>query len=399
MKVLSSKRLITTIIYFLLVGVTGSFVLKDNSAERATADQLLTRVHKKLESVKAMQYRYLLELNYLSENYNNSISGIAFLDFSAPDSLIGFKYQLEDEKVKYVYNGTESFVLDKKQKTMSVNVKPKFENFTGITPFHNSLVTLRKVIPALITDNEITKSVSDTSIAEQDFYLVKLVLNKRVIERLGGFSELTQDRKIIYDIIIDKNSYMPVQIIEGNNINKDFKRSVFSDVTTNPFSPTELTWYYTSYSKDFAITRKKPLVPLALHSPAPDWELPVFDSNQSVRLSQLKGKVVLLEFWTKNCGYSIAAVPKLNSLFKKFQGKDLVVLGVNLHDKMEDIHNFNQRTKPNYKTVYDGQKVAEEYGVSFYPTIILLNKNGQVLSYGELNESALNNLILKALKE
>ena len=399
MKGLTSTRLMTTVVYFFIFGLMGSFVLKDSNTDRTTADQLLTQVHKKLESIKAIQYGYLLELNYPSENYTSSISGTAFLDFSVRDSLIGFTYQLEDAHTKYVYNGTESFFLDKRQKTMRVNVQPKFENFTGITPFHNSLVTLGKAIPALITDNEIIKSASDTSIADQGFYLIKLVLNKRVIERLGGFSELTQDRKIIYDIIIDKNTYLPVQMLERNNVNKDFKRSVFNDVTTDPSRPAELTWYYTTYVKDFAVTRQKPVVPLALDSAAPDWELPVFDSNQSVSLRQLKGKVVLLEFWTKNCGYSIAAVPKLNTLSKQFEEKDVVVLGVNLHDKKEDIHNFNQRTNPNYETVYDGQQVAEAYGVSFYPTIVLLNKKGQVLSHGELDESALNHLIMKALRE
>lgn len=374
-------------------------MLNGKRAERPTADQLLAEVHRKLESVKTLRYRYLLELNYLSENYNSSISGTAFLDFSAPDSLLGFKYQIEGELHKFVYNGTESFTIDKSRKTMSLNTKPKFENFTGLTPFHNSVVTLKKSIPALIADKAIIKSVSDTSIAKQDFYLVKLVLNKRVIERLGGLSELSLERKIIYDIIIDKSSYMPLQVIQGNSVNQDFTRSVFSEIVVNPESPTELSWYYTSYTKEFPITRKKPLEPLALHASAPEWELPLLGSSQPMRLSQLKGKVVLLEFWTKNCGYCIAAVSKLNTLSKHFQGKGLVVLGVNLHDKVEDIHYFNQRTEPAYQTVYKGQKVAEEYGVGFFPTIVLLDKGGRVLYNGELREPALNGLILKALKE
>ncbi|MDO6391168.1 TlpA disulfide reductase family protein [Pontibacter sp. BT731] len=400
MNVSSTTRLIATIVFnFFLTGVTAAFALNDRNSERPTAIQLLTDVHKKLESLKTLQYHYSLELNYVSEGYHQSISGIAFLDFSSPDSVIGFTYQIESEQNKFVYNGTESFTLDKVQKSLTVNAKPTFENFSGVTPFHNSLVTLRKVIPAILADRDIIKTVSDTSIAQQDFYLVKLVLNKRVIDRLGGFSDLSLERKINYDIIVDKSSLIPVQMIQGNSANSDFTRSVFSDVKTSPDIPAELSWYFSSYTSDFAIKRRKPLEPPALQTPAPEWELPLFDSSQSLRLSQLKGKVVILAFWTKNCGYCIAAVPRLNALSEKFQGKGLVVLGVNLHDNKEEIHNFNQRTKPAYKTVYDGQRIGEAYGVSFYPTIVVLDKKGKVLAHGELNESALNDIILKALKE
>lgn len=395
----STWLIIPVVLCLYFAGATEALALNDSRTERPTANQLLTEVHQKLESLTTIRYDYIIELNYASENYNQSISGTAFLDFTTPDSLLGFKYQVESENGKFVYNGSESFYLDKARKTMTVNVKPKFENFSGITPFHNSLVTLRKAIPALVADRDIIKSVSDTSIAEQDFYLVKLMLNKRTIERLGGFSGLSLERRIIYDIIIDKSSLMPVQMIQGNSANSDFTRSVFRDVRANPASPSELSWYFSSYTTDFDLERKKPLVPLALHAPAPAWELPLFDSSQPLSLSQLKGKVVVLEFWTKNCGYCIAAVPKLNALSKKFQGKEFVVLGVNLHDKVEDIQNFNQRTKPNYKTVYKGQKVAEEYGIGFFPTIVLLGKKGKVLFHGEFNEADLNSLILKALKE
>ncbi|MHC2991787.1 hypothetical protein OB13_09390 [Pontibacter sp. HJ8] len=385
------------VVCFLLFGFASSPSL--NRSEQPTADKVLLEVYKKLESLKTLQYSYQLELNYSSENYKNTVSGTSFIEFAATDPILGFKYQLENEGSKLIYNGTESFVLDKSQKTMSLNPNPAFKYFAGLTPFYNSMVTLRKALPAVLADKDIHKSLSDTSIAQQDVYLVKLVLNQRAIERLGGFSELGVDRKVTYAILVDKSSYLPVQIIQGNNVNNDFARTVFSQVTTNPASPSELSWYYSSYTDEFSLTQKKPLVPLALRAAAPDWQLPLFGSSESLKLSQLKGKVVLLEFWNKNCGYCISAVPKLNAITGKFRHKNFMVLGINLHDKKEDVDNFYSRNKPGYQTVLEGGKVAEAYGVGFYPVVVLLDKQGKVVYTGGIDEQVLGKHIQEALKQ
>lgn len=384
------------VVCFLLSGF--ATVPSVNKPEQPAADKVLTEVYKKLADLKTLRYTYQLELNYFSENYSQSVTGTSFIEFDTTDPIIGFKYQLEDKGFKQIYNGTESFVLDKSQKTMRLNPKPAFGDFTGLTPFYNSMVTLKKALPAVIADKAIYKSLSDTSIAQQDFYLVKLVLHKRTIERLGGFSELGLDRKVTYAIIVDKSSYLPVQIIQGNNVNDDVARSVFSQVTTKPVSPPELSWYYSSYADEFRLTRKKPLEPLALHATAPDWQLPLFGSSESLKLSQLKGKVLLLEFWNKNCGACILAVPKLNAITGKFRHKNFMVLGVNLHDKKEDIDSFYRRNKPDYKTVFEGGNVAEAYGIGFYPVVVLLDKQGKVVYTGGIDEQVIGKHIQDALK-
>lgn len=123
------------------------------------------------------------------------------------------------------------------------------------------------------------------------------------------------------------------------------------------------------------------------NSLAPEWQLPLDMGNNIVKLCQLKGKVVLLEFWIKNCGHCIEAVADLNSIAKKYKNKKFEVLGVNAHDTKEDISNFYEKNKPNFKTVYDEEVVVSEYGVYSFPTIILLGKNGKVLYSGEFDKS------------
>jgi hypothetical protein len=76
-----------------------------------------------------------------------------------------------------------------------------------------------------------------------------------------------------------------------------------------------------------------------------------------------------------------------------------MVLGVNLHDKKEDIDSFYRRNKPDYKTVLEGSNVAEAYGIGFYPVVVLLDKQGKVVYTGGIDEQVLGKHIQDALKQ
>lgn len=382
------------------------FLLSFNNLQNQTSTQLkdfetdkvLSKIYEKLNSIKQLQYKSLLELNYSSESYHKTLSTSNFIDFSSTDTIIGFKYQLDDENSFMIFNGSESFVLDKKQKTIEFNAKPKFSHFKSITFFHNSLVTLKKALPSIIADKSIEKNLTDTVMANRDFYSINLILDKTVIERLGGFSTLSTNRKITYKVIVDKNTLMPIEIIQSNNINGDFIKSIFSNIEINKKSPSELSWYYSSYTNKYKLITKKELDPIKQNSIASDWQLPLFDSNEFLKLSQLKGKIVLLEFWIKNCGYCISAVPQLNSLAKKYKDKNMEVLGINVFDEKEDVFNFYQKTQPNFKTVYNGGKVADKYGIGAFPTVVLLDKNSSVIYSGNFDQSKIEALLETVLQ-
>lgn len=367
-------------------------------ADKHTADQVLSAVYENLAGMKTLQYAYRLELNYDSEDYHRALPGSAYLEFTPADTLLGFRYQVEHDNMKYVYNGTESFVLDKDQKTMRLNTSPGFQYFAGITAFYNSLVTLRKAIPALIADKTIGKSVADTTMDNRDCYVIRLTLDRRVIDRLGGFSELGTARKVSYEITVEKESYLPVQILQRNDQNKDFMLTAFSKIVPDAGPPSELSWYYSSYADQYKLTQKKVLQPLQGRATAPDWQLPLYGSPETVQLKQMRGKVVLLEFWTRNCGYCISVVPALNSLVKRFAHEQFVVLGVNAHDTEEGINSFYEKNRPHYKTVFKGKSVSGAYGIVYFPAIVLLDKAGRVLYQGEYDQKTIEGLIQTVLK-
>jgi thiol-disulfide isomerase/thioredoxin len=85
---------------------------------------------------------------------------------------------------------------------------------------------------------------------------------------------------------------------------------------------------------------------------------------------------VLLEFWIVQCGFCIAAVPKLNEIAKAFP--DIALMSINVHDQAKTIAAFKNRNKPVYTILTEGEATGDAYGVGGYPAIVLIGKDGKI---------------------
>jgi thiol-disulfide isomerase/thioredoxin len=102
--------------------------------------------------------------------------------------------------------------------------------------------------------------------------------------------------------------------------------------------------------------------------------------GRSVRLSDFKGKVVLLEFWATWCPPCGPAVPVLERLHKTYRNKGLVVLAVSLDmggwDALPPYINSNGIT---YRVLKGTSAVAIQYQVRSIPVFLVLNKKGKIV--------------------
>lgn len=365
-----------SIIFMILTCAVCSF----RTSSDLKADGVLKRMADKLNTINTLRYQYNREISYPSENYKASTSASIFIDFSSPDTLLGFRYQINDAGYSNIFNGTEQFTLNTKDKTIRLQQQPSAGSFRAVSYFYNSIVTLKRIIPAVLSDETIAKELTE----DNEYYTVKLSLNKRVFNYLEGFSNITAERVIHYRIFIDKTTFLPRRVIQTNNVNDDLVQTDFSDIETAAAYPPENSWYYSTYSKEYKPKEEKVLQPIAVNTMAPDFTLPGLQG--SVSLSQLKGKVVLLEFWIRNCGYCIAAVPTLNNYPNVF--------AINVHDTPADIELFAKNNKATYKILYNGAKVAEQYGIDAYPMMVVIDKTGKVVYVGSVDKTAID-VILK----
>jgi len=109
---------------------------------------------------------------------------------------------------------------------------------------------------------------------------------------------------------------------------------------------------------------------------ASDFTLPSL-AGENITLSNLKGKVVLVDFWATWCPPCKNAIPHLIDLYEKFKDQGFVVLGISPEDE-KSLEKFRDDYKITYPILLGTQEVAQAYGVQAIPKSIFIDKKGIV---------------------
>ncbi len=102
-------------------------------------------------------------------------------------------------------------------------------------------------------------------------------------------------------------------------------------------------------------------------------------NGKAVRLSDYKGKVVLLEFWAAWCPPCRASVPGLEKLHKAYKDKGLVLLAVSMDEGgWDEVRSFIAESGITYTVLKGTEDVAIKYQVRSIPLMLILNKEGKI---------------------
>ena len=362
-----------------------------------SANEVMQKVAEKLASVNVLGYKYKFEFAYPSQQRSLEVSAQAYLDLRPVDRTADFKYQfLSDDRLS-VYNGAESFIADKTSGKLLVDNKPSFDR-DGIILLMNSPLTLKYALPKLIADSAIHKKLSITKVGGSDCYVVDFSLPKAAINTIGNIYVSRVEQAARYRLTIDQTSFLPVEVLRINDKNDESFKVSFSELTENPVKPSDSSWYYSSYSKEYTLEKPENFELIKSGQLAPDFSLAMHGSDSHISLSQHRGKVILLEFWIVNCGFCIGAVPKLNAINQKYRDADLEVISVNVHDSEKLIDLFTNYNRPKYTILAGDDATAKSFGVSSFPSFVLIDKSGKVVyAAAGLNEKELETSIVNAL--
>jgi thiol-disulfide isomerase/thioredoxin len=129
----------------------------------------------------------------------------------------------------------------------------------------------------------------------------------------------------------------------------------FSDVQLNPPLADALFTIAVpeGYAKDTLKPWKKPDL-LAIGTPAPTWKLATVAGGERT-LEELRGKVVVLDFWYLSCAPCQLSMPHLSELQKRFDKDSVVVLGVNTHDAKDKVAELFAKKGFVYEPLLDGR--------------------------------------------
>jgi peroxiredoxin len=168
-----------------------------------------------------------------------------------------------------------------------------------------------------------------------------------------------------------------INLLQANTIDKDKFYSTYVSVAEK----LKKSWPNYSHSKAFIETVNK-MKSTAIGQPAPEIALPDTNGNV-VKLSSMKGKYVLVDFWAKWCGPCRGENPNIVRVYNKYKDKGFTVFGVSLDRRKEDWIQAIQQDGLTWTHVSDlkywQSEAAQTYNISQIPFSILVDPNGVII--------------------
>jgi cytochrome c biogenesis protein CcmG/thiol:disulfide interchange protein DsbE len=135
--------------------------------------------------------------------------------------------------------------------------------------------------------------------------------------------------------------------------------------------------------------------------PAPDFALADLEGNP-VRLSDLRGRPVIVNFWASWCGPCVEEFPLLTRAASAHEGDDLAVVGIVFRDRSEAARGFLERMGATWPALMDpGDAVAARFGIIGPPDTFFIDRRGVVVSrqIGQLSSADLERGLTQILGE
>ena len=125
------------------------------------------------------------------------------------------------------------------------------------------------------------------------------------------------------------------------------------------------------------LIEKNPKTDSGTDEKALDFIVKDLDGN-SIKLSELRGKVVVLNFWFTKCGPCVQEMSSLNDLTEEFKDKNVEFLAITFNKK-DLVEQFLEEHTFNYKIATNANDVITMYGIESYPTSIVINQKGEIV--------------------
>lgn len=123
--------------------------------------------------------------------------------------------------------------------------------------------------------------------------------------------------------------------------------------------------------------------------------------GEQVRLSELRGKKVMLNFWATWCGPCRIEIPAMVKLYGEMRSQDFEILAINLREDTEQVRSFAENLQMSFPVLLDpGGQVSQAYYVRGIPTSVFIDDEGiiQIVHVGTLNDKILREYVKRLME-
>lgn len=332
---------------------------------------LIDNLIDKLEGYHNFSYQSINKRRDMSADTTIAYNKELFL--KAPnDKLFGYLYSIEtDHKTEAfhridLYNGESIKILSPIDTSFFSEKQPSAYNqsLIGSLKFLKGLYNKR---PFAITN------LKDTTING--------ITNSHFIANVSDTIDNNEHLYSRRDFYIDKQTGLPsLVIIKGRYkyleaVNDYYDETKYFDYYLNQADVTVTRF---AVPNDFHPRKKQTVQPaLALGTAAPDWTL--YDANgKKISLSQMKGKVVVLDFYFIGCTGCMLSLKPLNNIYEKYKNKEFILASINARDSKKAVLDFEKRYKIKYPGYIKAAGVVKSYNVTAFPTYYIIDKEGKI---------------------
>jgi peroxiredoxin len=365
---------------------------------------LVQNVIDKIGSYKNFSYQSINRLKELFAN-DTIMKQCNSLFLKAPeDKNFGYLFKIEtqnaNDKLAYtdLYNGQNLLHINSENSTYEIQGDLSFNMQATLPGF------LRWILSRLEKPSSRTVKMNDTTINAINSYHLIATVYDTVINKERNYTDV--------HLFIDELSGMPSVIIitsrnttYGNGISNYYSESRYFDYKFNQDNVdiASMTIPKGLHSKKAqAELPKEQRALLTLGSVAPGWIL--YDAkDKKMTLAQLKGKVVLIDFFFIGCFGCMESLKPLNKLHEKYNNQNVAMVSLTFRDSKKSAAAFAKNYNIKYPIYINANDVVKSYNVEVFPTFYFIDKKGKIanviVGYGGDFEKKVTSIVAKLLNE
>ncbi|NVK52801.1 MAG: TlpA family protein disulfide reductase [Flavobacteriaceae bacterium] len=381
------------------------FLLAISCAKKENKNSIIKNYEDKIRSAKSIEYDVDVKNKRLSSDKDTlKLYSNARLIRDDKDTIFGGLFWVKTDSIERYYDTKHIYIINHNNKAITryfphkgqdwVIKKNPISSVLDSYFFKTNILSkyLKDSIKNIITFKDSILDNTKLSLIEVKFPNESPIENPK---KVFYFKKNNRLKKITFSVSFQKNT----QYKEWDFSNKKY------NIANRELFEKNFERILKNYSIKDYIEKEVKFKSLTIGNKAPNFKGIRFRTNESIELKSLKNKIVIIDFWHKDCYPCVKAIPFLSKLRNKYSKAKLEILGVNsINDREKDknrITKFIKINKMNYPAIFVDKKVQEEYKINAFPTLYILDKKGKVIfskvGYDKVGENKIDSILNKII--